>query len=192
MKYLYKSPNIEVDAVRLDGDNAGEASNLDGVISIGCNDDTLMVFIDNEENPVPIGNWVVSHPMYGPMSLPHEDFLEKFEPVRKMRVVRKNNKKLLERRGKGFWGRVLVVQFGDNYLVLQNKRGAGRDTAVMTYRDFEPTENEIYRLRQLYLKKYKSELGKLISFDQFCGSVQNGQQFYRDFEPVSKQTRLEL
>lgn len=95
MKYLYKSPNIEVDAVRLDGDNAGEASNLDGVISIGCNDDTLMVFIDNEENPVPIGNWVVSHPMYGPMSLPHEDFLEKFEPVRKMRVVRKNNKKLL-------------------------------------------------------------------------------------------------
>lgn len=194
MKYLYKSLEIEVDAIRYDGseESADELSTFISTLGNIVEKDFIIVRSRHASVVVNKGEWVVKCKDYGIWTQSHEQFQEKFESIRKMRVVRKYNKAILERRGRGFWGRVLAVQFGDNYLVLQNKRGAGRETAVMTYCDFEPTENEFYRLRQLFLKKYKCELGKLISFDQFCGAVQNGQQFYRDFEPVSKQTRLEL
>lgn len=193
MKYLYKSLNVEVDAVQYKDDDS-----VDDVIEFAWQrgaskvGDSIRITAGPEQLCVDPGYWLVKCPQLGMWVEHHRVFSEKFEPIRKMRVVRKNNKNLLKRRGKGFWGRALAVQFGDNYLVLQNKRGAGRETAVVTYCDFEPTEKEIYRLRQLFLKKYKCELGKLISFDQFCGAVQNGQQFYREFEPVSKQTKLEL
>jgi len=190
MKYLYKSLNIEVEAIRFDGSNHEDVFDM-----FQCNivqqGDRWILDANGNDLLISTGDWIVGGINKFNVLSP-EGFSEKFEPIRKMRVVRKNNKTLLKRRGKGFWGRVLPVQFGDNYLVLQNKRCAGRDVAVMTYFDFEPTEGELYRLRQLFLKKYKLELGKLISFDQFCGAVQNGKQCEREFEQVSKQTKLEL
>lgn len=108
------------------------------------------------------------------------------------RVVKKNNKELLTRRGKGFYGRCLPVQFGDNYLVVQNIKGRPRTEAIVRYVDFEPTDTEILKLQQIFLQKYGRELLILKSYSHICGSIEDGKLFVRHLSPVNNQSQLEL
>ena len=65
------------------------------------------------------------------------------------KVVKKNNPKLLERRGKGFYGRVLAVMFDSDFLVVQNIKGRPKSEAVVRYCDFAFTDDEINKLQQI-------------------------------------------
>jgi len=108
------------------------------------------------------------------------------------RIVKKNNKELLARRGKGFYGRCLPIQFGDRYLVVQNIKGRPRTEAIVRYVDFEPTDVEILKIQHIFLQKYGVELLILKSYDYFCGSQQVGRAFERILSPVNNQSQLEL
>jgi len=109
----------------------------------------------------------------------------------KTRLIKKNNKELLARRGKGFYGRCLPIQFGDNYLVVQNIKGRPRTEAIIRYLDFEATDDEIFKLQQIFLNKYGVELVTLRHYKYFCGSIENGKMFERELSPVNKQTEID-
>lgn len=108
----------------------------------------------------------------------------------KTQVVKKNHPTLLLKRGRGFFGRVLPVMFGTNFVVLQNIKGRPRTEAVIRYADFEFADTEIFKLQQLFLKRYKVELEKLESNTEFCGSQPDGKKFVRILQPVNKQSKI--
>lgn len=106
------------------------------------------------------------------------------------RIVKKNNKELLKRRGKGFYGRRLPIQFGDSYLVVQNIKGRPRTEAIVRYVDFEPTDIEIFKLQHIFLNKYGKELTKLISYNDLCGASKGVKYFERALLPVGRQAEI--
>jgi hypothetical protein len=110
----------------------------------------------------------------------------------KTRIIKKNNKELLARCGHGFRGRVLAVQFGTTFTVLNNYKKLKRDVAILRYNETELTDDEIYKLQSLYLKKYGTELVSLISYDYFCGSQQDGKLFQRELLPINRQAKIDF
>jgi hypothetical protein len=108
------------------------------------------------------------------------------------RIIKKNNKELLARCGHGFRGRVLAVQLGTTFTVLNNYKKRRRDVAILRYNETELTDDEIYKLQSLYLKKYGTELVTLISYDYFCGSQQDGKLFQRELLPINRQTKIDF
>ena len=108
------------------------------------------------------------------------------------KVVKKNNPELLKRRGKGFYGRVLAIMFDSDFLVVQNIKGMPKSHAVVRYCDFTFTDDEINKLQQVYLNRYKTELLRIVSVQEFVGSQPFNNQFERFLEPIGKQKELDL
>lgn len=82
----------------------------------------------------------------------------------------------------------MPVQFGENFIVLQNTRGRPRSEAIIGYADFEFTDDEIFKLQQLYFKRYGTELVNLVSVSDFCGSNKGGRFFERILSPINRQS----
>lgn len=110
----------------------------------------------------------------------------------KTKIVKKNNPNLLKRRGKGFYGRVLAVMFDSDFLVVQNIKGRPKSEAVVRYCDFDFTDDEINKLQQIYLNRYRTELLRIVSVQGFVGSQPFNNQFERFLEPIGKQKELDL
>ncbi len=106
------------------------------------------------------------------------------------RIVKKNNKELVARKGSGFRGRVLPVQFGNSYVVLNNLNKRPRTEAIIRYCDAELTDENIATLQRFHLKRYKCELLRLNSHSQFIGSVHDGKCFTRELEPIGNQINI--
>ena len=95
------------------------------------------------------------------------------------KIIKKNNPELLKRRNKGFYGRVLAVMFDSDFLVVQNIKGRPKSEAVVRYCDFAFTDDEINKLQQIYLNRYKTELLRIVSVHEFAGSQPFNNQFER-------------
>lgn len=108
------------------------------------------------------------------------------------RIVKKNNPELLKRRGRGFRGRVLAVQFGDRFAELNGINKRPREEAMLRYCELDLSDVEIFKLQQIFLKKYGKELLTLKSYNDFCGAKQDGKLFARELNPVNNQSQLEL
>lgn len=114
----------------------------------------------------------------------------------KIRTLKKNNKHLLSKRGKGFYGRVFVLGIDDRFIVLQNARKGPKTTAVLTYCDADLFEraNEkelvIDAVQRHYLKKYGTELLLIKSFVSLHKFTENGKVFELSLSPISKQTTI--
>ena len=114
----------------------------------------------------------------------------------KIRILKKNNKSLFSKRGRGFYGRVFVLGIDDHHIVLQHIKGKDKTHAVLTYCDVdifqEVNKDEllINAIQRHYLKKYKSELlfvKSVVSLPQF--SERDG-AYWLELEPVSNQTSI--
>ena len=116
----------------------------------------------------------------------------------KIRILKKNNKPLFSKRGKGFYGRVFVLGIDDHHIVLQHIKGKPKTHAVLTYSDIdlfqEINENEllIHAIQRHYLKKYAFELifiKSSVSLPQF--SERDGANWL-ELEPIGKQTTIDF
>lgn len=106
----------------------------------------------------------------------------------KTRTVKKNNPALLSATGRtGFFGGVLAIRFGMDFVVLQNVKGHPKGSPVLSFCGTELSEDHFRIIRQLYLKKYGTELGTLKSVYNFAGATQNGEFFERAFGPINNQ-----
>lgn len=116
----------------------------------------------------------------------------------KIRILKKNNKPLLSKRGKGFYGRVFVLGVDDHHIVLQHIKGRPKTHAVLTYSDVdlfqEVNGNEllINAIQRHYLKKYKSELlfvKSVVSLPQF--SERDGAHWL-ELAPINNQQKIDF
>ena len=116
----------------------------------------------------------------------------------KIKILKKNNKSLFSKRGRGFYGRVFVLGIDDHHIVLQHIKGKDRTHAVLTYSDIdiftEINENEllIHAIQRHYLKKYSYELifvKSSVSLPQF--SERDG-AYWLELEPIDKQTTIDF
>lgn len=116
----------------------------------------------------------------------------------KIRILKKNNKPLFSKRGKGFYGRVFVLGIDDHHIVLQHIKGRPKTHAVLTYSDVdifqEISKDEllINAIQRHYLKKYKSELlfvKSVVSLPQF--SERDGAHWL-ELAPINNQTSIDF
>lgn len=116
----------------------------------------------------------------------------------KIRILKKNNKSLFAKRGKGFYGRVFVLGVDDHHVVLQHIKGRPRTHAVLTYCDTdlfaEVNEKEllINAIQRHYLKKYRFELlfvKSSVSLPQF--SEKDGAHWL-ELAPIGKQATIDF
>lgn len=102
--------------------------------------------------------------------------------------IKKNDPTLLSATGRtGFFGGVLAIRFGTDFVVVQNVKGHPKGTPILSFCDMDLTDDHFRMIRQLYLKKYGTELEKLVSVYNFAGATQNGDFFERAFEPINNQ-----
>jgi len=116
----------------------------------------------------------------------------------KIRILKKNNKPLFSKRGKGFYGRVFVLGIDDHHIVLQHINGRPRTHAVMTYCDVdlfqEISKDEllINAVQRHYLKKYGFELEFIkssVSLPQF--SERDG-AYWLELAPINNQQSIDF
>lgn len=116
----------------------------------------------------------------------------------KIRILKKNNKPLFSKRGKGFYGRVFVLGIDGHHVVLQHIKGKPKTHAVLTYCDVdifqEVNKDEllINAIQRHYLKKYKSELlfvKSVVSLPQF--SERDGAHWL-ELAPVNNQQTIDF
>ena len=102
----------------------------------------------------------------------------------KYSIIKKSNPSLLQKRGRGFWGRVLILRFGEGYMIAQSRKGLGKGEAVLECIGIEPM---LEILQRVYLKKYKMELVRVISFVSLPGFSENGKFFEKLLNPIGNQ-----
>jgi len=116
----------------------------------------------------------------------------------KIRTLKKNNKPLFSKRGKGFYGRVFVLGIDDRHIVLQHIKGMPRTHAVLTYCDadiFHENGSErplLNAVQRHYLKKYSSELlfvKSSVSLPQF--SEKDG-AYWLELSPINNQKIIDF
>ncbi len=116
----------------------------------------------------------------------------------KIRILKKNNKSLFSKRGRGFYGRVFVLGIDDHHIVLQHIKGRPRTHAVLTYSDvdifLEISKDEllINAIQRHYLKKYKYELlfvKSVVSLPQF--SERDGAHWL-ELAPINNQQKIDF
>jgi len=104
------------------------------------------------------------------------------------KTVKKNNPALLSATGRtGFFGGVLAIRFGMDFVVLQNVKGHPKGSPILSFCNTELSEDRLRQIRQLYFKKYDKELEKLVSVYNFAGSEPDGDFFVRYSEPINNQ-----
>ena len=108
------------------------------------------------------------------------------------RTVKKNNPELLKRKGSGFFGRILAVQFGNDFIAIQNVKGKPKEEAVIGYADRIFADEEISAVQRIYLKRYKRELLKIHSRSELPDSEFDGKYFTKHLLPVDNQLAMVL
>ncbi len=116
----------------------------------------------------------------------------------KIRILKKNNKSLFSKRGKGFYGRVFVLGVDEHHVVLQHIKGRSRNHAVLTYCDadlFQEVNNDellINAIQRHYLKKYKHELLFVKSFVSLPQLSERDGAYWLELAPISKQKSIDF
>lgn len=105
--------------------------------------------------------------------------------------IKKNDPHLLEITGRtGFFGGVLALRIRGNFSVIQNVKGHPKGSPILTFCQEELSEDDLYKIRQLYYKKYGQELETLKSVYNFAGAKENDGFFERSFESINKQHEI--
>lgn len=108
-----------------------------------------------------------------------------------MKILKKNNSGLLEASGRtGFFGGVVAVYHNGGYAVIQNIKGHPKGSPILSFCNFDLTEDQITKIRCIYFDRYGVNLDKLLSLYNFTGSKLSGDYYERTFQQIKWQNEF--
>lgn len=87
--------------------------------------------------------------------------------------LKKTDPVILEAVG-GMFGRTICLRFREGMLVMNHKPGTPKDKICMVHADFQPEDHHFFTVRNIFYKKYGTELVEVESICKFAGQEFSG------------------